>query len=275
MVGRVRADPAACEDPPMSFLERDGVKLFYEEAGSDRGLAPLLLVHGWTCYHGHFAPQAAHFADTRRVVSVDLRGHGQSDGVPPFTIEGFADDLAWLSGELELRRPVVIGHSMGGMIAVQLASTRPDVVRAAVALDSPFVEGGALGAELEGFIAALRGPDYRAALKGMIDASMFGPHDDPGLAAEISAVMSAAPQEVAAGAFESIASWDGVAAIRACTVPVLTVAASAAAFADASRLVPDCPHLTTGQTVGAGHFIQLFVPDQVNAMLDRFLAIVG
>jgi pimeloyl-ACP methyl ester carboxylesterase len=259
----------------MSFLERDGAKLFYEDAGRDGDLAPLLLVHGWTCYHGHFAPQVSHFADRRRVVAVDLRGHGQSDGVGPFTIEGFADDLAWLSGALDLQRPVVVGHSMGGMIAVQLAASRPDVVRAAVALDSPFVQAGAMRPMLEDFIAALRGPEFRTALKGMIDTSMFGPHDEPVLVAEIAAFMAGASQEVAAGAFESIASWDGEGVLRSCTVPVMTVAASPGGWQDASPLLADCPHLTTGVTVGAGHFIQLFAADQVNGMLERFLAIVG
>jgi pimeloyl-ACP methyl ester carboxylesterase len=259
----------------MSFLERDGAKLFYEDAGHDGDLAPLLLVHGWTCYHGHFAPQVSHFADRRRVIAVDLRGHGQSDRIGPFTIERFADDLAWMSGALELRRPVVVGHSMGGAIAVELAASRPDVVRAAVALDSPFIEGGSLQPLMEDFIASLRGPDFHAALKGMIDASMFGPHDEPALTAEIAAVMAGASQDVATGAFESILSWDGEGRLRSCTVPVLTVAAAPGGYADASRLLGDCPHLTTGQTVGAGHFIQLFAADQVNAMLARFLAIVG
>ena len=259
----------------MTFLERDGVRLHYEDAGRDTGSAPLLLVHGWTCQLGHLGPQAAHFAASRRVVSVDLRGHGRSDVVGPFTIDVFAEDIAWLSAELGLARPVVVGHSMGGMIAVQLAASRPDVVRAAVALDSPFAAGGTLSALMADFIAALRGPDYLPALKGMIDASMFGPHDDPALAAEVAAVMAGAPQEVAAGAFASISSWDGEGALRSCTVPVLTVSAAAGGFADAGRLVTECPHLTTGQTVGAGHFIQLFVPDQVNAMLERFLVIVG
>jgi len=262
-----------CDDPAMSFVERDGVKLFYEDRGVDGDRSPLLLVHGWTCYHGHMAAQAAHFGPGRRVVSVDLRGHGQSDVTGPFAIEQFADDLAWLCGQIDLRRPVVVGHSMGGMIAVQLAATRPDVVRAAVALDSPFVPGMDLSVMAD-TIAALQGPDYRPALDATI-AAMFGPHDDPAICAEIAAAMSSAAHEVVATAFSSIAAWDGEAAIRASTVPILTIAATPDGWADAGHLVAECPHLMTGVTVGAGHFIQVLVPDQVNAMLERFLAVVG
>jgi len=257
----------------MSFVERDGVKLFYEDGGVDGARAPLLLVHGWTCYRGHMAAQAAHFGPGRRVVSVDLRGHGQSDVTGPFTLEQFADDLAWLCGQIDLRRPVVVGHSMGGMIAVHLAATRPDVLRAAVALDSAFVPGMDLSLMADR-LAALQGPEYRPALDATI-AAMFGPHDDPAVCAEIAAVMSSAAREVVGTAFTSLAAWDGEAAIRASTVPLLTVAAAPHGWADAGRLVAECPHLMTGVTVGAGHFIQVLVPDQVNAMLERFLAVVG
>ena len=258
----------------MAFIERDGVKLFYEEAGPGGDAAPLVLVHGWTCFHGHLAPQFSSFARTRRVVSVDLRGHGASDVTGPFTIETFADDVAWLCGALQLQRPVVVGHSMGGMIAVQVAASHPEVLRAAVALDSPFAPAGSFADALAPFIAALERPDHVAARRSFLKV-MFGPHDDPVRAAEVTEQMLATPVEVAAEAETSIVGWDGEAALRSCTLPVLTVHANASAVTDTGRLAADCPHLTTGQTVGAGHFIQLEVPDQVNAMIERFLRIVG
>jgi pimeloyl-ACP methyl ester carboxylesterase len=258
----------------MAFTERDGVKLFYEEAAPAGDAAPVVLVHGWTCYHGHFALQFAYFAPSRRVVSVDLRGHGASDVTGPFAIETFAEDVAWLCGALELQRPVVIGHSMGGMIAVQVAATHPELVRAAVALDSPFAPAGTFADALAPFMAALDRPDHVAARREFLRV-MFGPHDDPARAAEVTEAMLATPIEVAAEAEASIVGWDGEAALRACTVPVLTVSANPGAVTDVSRLARDCPHVMMGQTVGAGHFIQLEVPDQVNAMLERFLRIVG
>jgi len=231
-------------------------------------------VHGWTCFHGHLAPQAAHFSPGRRVVSVDLRGHGQSDAVPPYTIEQFADDVAWLVEELRLDRPVAIGHSMGGNIVVQVAAARPDLVRGVVAIDSPFAEPGGLTATAGALREGLTGPGYRATMDGMISA-MFGPHDDKAVAAEIANVMSGARQEVAVDAITSVMGWAGADAIRACSVPVLTIAAEAGGFGDASALKAGSPQLMTAQTVGAGHFNQVFVADQVNAMIERFLSIIG
>ena len=81
----------------MRRLRRDGVALFYEEAGV--GEPPMLLVHGLACDHTHLTPQLEHFSDDHRVVAVDLRGHGQSDAPhQEYTIEGFADDLACAPG---------------------------------------------------------------------------------------------------------------------------------------------------------------------------------
>jgi pimeloyl-ACP methyl ester carboxylesterase len=100
----------------MQFLSRDGVRLGYEEQGS--GSPPMLLVHGWSCDHTHFAPQAEHFSKRHRVILVDLRGHGASDTPDQeYTMAGFADDLAFLCEQIGVDRPVVVGHSMGGVIA--------------------------------------------------------------------------------------------------------------------------------------------------------------
>ena len=97
----------------MRRLRRDGVALFYEEAGF--GEPPMLLVHGLACDHTHFTPQLEHFSGDHRVVAVDLRGHGQSDAPrQEYTIEGFADDLAWVCARLGLENPIVVGHSLGG-----------------------------------------------------------------------------------------------------------------------------------------------------------------
>ncbi|HCL62979.1 MAG TPA: alpha/beta hydrolase, partial [Rhizobiales bacterium] len=116
----------------MKSLRRNGVALFYEEA--DGGEPPIVLVHGWCCDHSFFAPQLEHFARAgHRVVAVDLRGHGQSDKPEqPYTMQLFADDLAFLCGELKLVKPVVIGHSMGGVVAFAFAVRYPKLPSAIV-----------------------------------------------------------------------------------------------------------------------------------------------
>ncbi len=123
----------------MLSAERNGVKLFFEEA---RGAgAPVVLVHGWCCDHTYFAPQFEYFAKKgRRVVALDLRGHGLSDKPRErYTMQGFADDVAFICDHLGLGKVVVIGHSMGGIVAFDLASRYPELVSALIMLDAAIV----------------------------------------------------------------------------------------------------------------------------------------
>jgi pimeloyl-ACP methyl ester carboxylesterase len=254
----------------MHQLTRDGVTLRHEEAG--RGAPPLLFLHGGLCDHTHFAPQFEHFRRNHRVVAPDLRGHGQSDKPEQeYTVACLADDVAWLCRELGLYKPVVIGHSMGGVVALDLAARYPDLAAALVMVDAPVLVPQALAEalNLQGFIAALRTPAYRDAVRGFIGSTIL-PTDDQERGARILDQMAAAPQYVVASAFEHNLLYDAApaAAIR---VPALYI--RAVVPADLERFRELCPHLVTGQTVGSGHFHQLEVPDQINAMIDRFLTI--
>src|SRR5260370_1175362 len=113
--------------PEPVFLKRDGVRLAHFEAAPKAPQSPpLVLVNGWTGDHGIFTPQIAHFGQTRRVVAVDLRGHGASDAPEQeYTIPGFADDIAWQCPQLGLQKPVVIGHSFAGPLVLAFSGLSP------------------------------------------------------------------------------------------------------------------------------------------------------
>jgi pimeloyl-ACP methyl ester carboxylesterase len=258
----------------MRTLMRDGISLAYQESGS--GEPPFLFVHGWACDHTYFAPQVDRFSRDHRTVAVDLRGHGASDKPhQEYTIDGFADDLAWLCEELKLEKPVVIGHSMGGLASLVLAARHPSLPAAIVMAD------GAIGALLGPLSASdprseeiqgLRGSDYREVARRFI-GRMFLASDDPQRRARIVDQMTSVPQHVLASAFEHIWTYDDLArAASACKVPALYIQA-ARPKPEVARLQELCPLVVVGRTVGAGHFNQLEVPDQVNAMIERFLAV--
>ncbi|MBI1814747.1 MAG: alpha/beta hydrolase [Deltaproteobacteria bacterium] len=252
-------------------LIRDGVSLFFEDSGS--GGPPLVFVHGWCCDHTYFAPQVEYFRRTHRVVAVDLRGHGQSDQPQQaYTMGAFADDVVWLCAQLRIEKPVIIGHSMGGVIALVLAAEFPGVPAAIVSVDSPILFPPSLPPTLQPFLQALRGPNFRAAQQQFTSDMLFMPSDDAARKARIIDAMGRAPQHVMASAFEGILGFDHAAAVAACRVPWLALYA-AQVTSDLARMRELCPQVVTGQTVGAGHFHQLEVPEQVNAMLARFLAV--
>jgi pimeloyl-ACP methyl ester carboxylesterase len=255
----------------MEKLTRDGVALAYEEAGT--GDPPFLFVHGWCGNHTSFAAQVDHFRPDHRVIAVDLRGHGASDTPQQdYTLAGFVDDLVWLCDQLGVSKPVVIGHSMGGNIALELAVRHPESVTAIIAIDSVIARTQAFRDTRQSVAAALWGPSYREAAAQLL-AGLFLPTDDQERKAQIVAEATAMPQHVMASAFEQhITRYDSTAASAACRVPVLYIGA-AAPKADVARFRELCPQVMVGQTVGAGHWNHLDAAEQVDAMLDRFLTI--
>lgn len=104
------------------FATIDGTRVAYVEVEGD-GPA-LLLIHGFTDSSRSFSLLAPHLAG-RRLVMPDLRGHGASAGAERFGLADFAGDVAGLIGALDLEGPVLVGHSLGAMIAVETAARSP------------------------------------------------------------------------------------------------------------------------------------------------------
>jgi len=274
-------------DPPSNpvLMAREGVRLAHFEAGPRSSPnRPLVLINGWTGDHGIFTPQIAHFAQSRRVVAVNLRGHGASDApVQEYTPEGFADDIAWQCGQLGLEDPVVIGHSLGGAIALELCGRYPDLAAGVVMIDSIVMPPAALrdAPDIHQLLDGIGGPDYMTVSRANAWDIGCG-FDDPERRQAIYAkyilpVCEQTPQHVAYSTIRNIVmNYDPVPAARACKIPMAYISADVPLVnmaRDLDHLRKLCPQLVFAQTLLAGHFSTIEVADQVNAMLDRFLAV--
>lgn len=255
----------------MQDLTRDGVRLCYEEAGN--GSPSIVLVHGGFNDHSFFAPQVEHLGKSHRCIAVDLRGHGQS-GTPEseYSVGVFADDVAWMCHELGVSKPIVIGHSLGGLVALEMAAKFGDLPSAIVILDSPVLAPELFKQALQPLAEALRTEMYQEAARSFIE-QFVGFTDDPKRREEVLEFASTkTPQHVMASAIDGYIGYDTVSAVEACKVPVLFVSAGTP-IADLAAFKEKCPQLVVGQTVGSGHYMQLEVPDQINSMIDRFVAL--
>lgn len=110
------------------------ITLHYETAGTG---PPLLFIHGLGSSSRDWERQIAAFARRHRVIAVDLRGHGQSDKPPgPYSITLFASDITALLIALNATPAHIVGHSLGGMIAFELAVQTPELVQSLVIVNS-------------------------------------------------------------------------------------------------------------------------------------------
>lgn len=109
----------------MPYVQVEGTRLYYTESGPSTG-RPLLLLHAALQTAESMAPLRALLEPLGfRVVAPDQRGHGRSANPGGgLSIPALADDMAGLMAELGLERPVVVGYSLGGIVAVELARRR-------------------------------------------------------------------------------------------------------------------------------------------------------
>lgn len=119
------------------FAEVNGVRLAYEDHGA--GERPLVLVHGFTGSRDDFREHVPALARLGRTILPDNRGHGQSTdtGDPDtYSFEQLADDLGALLDTLGVGRCDLLGHSMGGMVALRFALAHPERIASLVLMDT-------------------------------------------------------------------------------------------------------------------------------------------
>jgi len=118
----------------MPTIQLDQINLYYETGGQGE---PLLLIHGLGSSVRDWENQVPFFTGSYRVIALDLRGHGRSDKPPgPYSSPMFADDIAGLIRSLGIAPAHVVGLSLGGFIACQLAVDHAQLVRTLTVVNS-------------------------------------------------------------------------------------------------------------------------------------------
>jgi pimeloyl-ACP methyl ester esterase len=259
----------------------DNVLLHYQEAGSG---PPLVFLHGWLM-SGRVWHYQQELADRFRVITLDLRGHGQSG---PGTGYGFAElvgDLEALCGELQLDRVTLVGWSLGAQLALAAAERLAGRLAALVLVGGtprfctasdyphglPPVEAKGMGLRLRRNMAQTAG----AFFKGMFAAGELTIGQYQELARTV--VGRLPDLAVALAALESLATVDLRPALARITVPtqLLHGTADSICLPGASRFMADqLPAARLQLLDGVGHAPFLTRPQQFNALVREFLQVV-
>ena len=250
----------------------DGTRLFYRARGS--GAATFVFVHGWCSRADHWPSQLRSFARSHRVLAVDRRGHGRSDAPRSgYTAARHAQDLEEILAREGVHDAILVAHAGGVPATLALAVDAPARARALVLIDSRVGPRADLddpndpaGAAYRGMVDAIRGPRGEQALREMY-SELFSPHAGEVAPVAIREALET-PLEVAADELSSLAI-DTLTLARRIEQPVLWLTAGGA---DEPALREAFRNIQFGQVVGSGHFPQLEVPDQTNAMIARFVA---
>jgi pimeloyl-ACP methyl ester carboxylesterase len=148
------------------YAEVNGIKLYYETHGSGR---PLILLHGGLGAGEMFEPILPTLAADHQVVLADLQGHGRTADIDrPIDVRLLADDIAALIDHLRLKKPDLVGYSLGGGVALFTAVRYPEKVGRLVAA-SAHVKSDAI----DPAIRAQQGQVNASAAEFMKDTPMY------------------------------------------------------------------------------------------------------
>lgn len=236
----------------------------------------MVLLHGWGCDHSFLEPQRSFFEQAGfRVLSIDLRGHGQSAAPEQaYPMSVFADDVAYLCSKLHIQRPtVVVGHSMGGMISLELAARHPQIPSSLVLIDSLVFPTSVTLEAIAPLREAIRRPDYVEVYRSAVSSLML-PTDSKEIHLKLMERTPCAPQHVLISALDSHFDQSAVeAAASRIAIPVAYVGA-ATPLGSVERFRNYSPLVMSAQTLGSGHFSPLQVPVQINEMIAAFVSMV-
>jgi pimeloyl-ACP methyl ester carboxylesterase len=264
----------------MPVQHRGDIGINYAEAGTGR---PMIFLHSLNSDHTEWEYQIPYFSERYRTIAIDLPGHGESSlpaSDDDITLEAYGGHVAWLCDHLGLEGVVLVGRAMGGRVAMHVAADRPDLIAALAVLDSAIAipaEFLAAQAQLVAQLEAMDEPELRATYRAFQDAHAFLPIDDPKIRTRLLDRFSSGPVRVIlAGLRDTVrfGAQESLGLLGRIEPPVLYIASSQR-MAERDQLFDARPDLQFAQVACSGHSMNLHVPDQVNAMIDRFLDVVG
>jgi 3-oxoadipate enol-lactonase len=261
----------------MPHADSHGVKIFYDTYGE--GL-PLVFLHPWTTNGYIWYFQIFPFARNNRVVVIDDRGHGRSDKPRSgYSIQEHTRDVAAALDALKIERAVLIGNSIGGMIAMQFNLDYPDRVIANFILSSGTGIGENMPKEAaEAFKTNFEGT-FSALLEGAVSAKTK--RERPEILELMRShfmVQSNFPKYVfdsAVADANGLFNWNIKNRLREIRRPTLVVAGEEdqATPVEANKFLADnIPGADLHVIKDVGHFYQLEKPAEFNAELGRFIA---
>jgi pimeloyl-ACP methyl ester carboxylesterase len=251
----------------MTVKSADGIPIAYQVKG--KGDIALVFVHGWCCNKGFWDAQVPYFSKHYQVVTLDLAGHGESgSNRKEWTMQAYGHDVAAVVKKLELKKVILLGHSMGGPVIAEAARLLPKQVIGLVAVDTFInVEQKFPKEQFDQLMAPMR-KDFAKGTESFLRTWMFTPKTDAKLVEKIVKVMSSAPPEVGIRSFEGMFKQDLLAVLKEVKVPIRCINADKLP----TNIEAGKRHAVSFAVKimkGVGHFLHMEDPETFNRLLEE------
>jgi 3-oxoadipate enol-lactonase len=261
---------------PAPLKTGDG-RFGYEAAG-DHALPPLVFLHGIGGAARAWRGQLDFFKGRYRAIAWDMPGYGGSAPLPGVSIAALADALRDFLQQIGATKPILVGHSIGGMIVQQLLAKNPDIAGAVVLAQTSPAFGKPDGDWQKEFIGARLGPldrgETMVSLAPSLVKDLVGDDPDASGMALARDCMAAVPEATYRATMLALMGFDLRSALKDIAVPTLVLSGSKDKNAPApmmAKMASYIPSATYVELEGAGHLVNLERPAVFNAALDGFL----
>jgi len=258
-------------------METGNRRFAYETAG-DLTLQPLVFLHGIGGAARAWRAQLDFFGDRYRAIAWDMPGYGGSAPLATVSIASLADALRDFLQQVGATKPILVGHSIGGMIVQQLLATNPDIAGAAVLAQTSPAFGKPDGDWQKTFLDARLGPldrgETMVSLAPTLVGELVGDDPDTGGMDLARDCMSAVPEATYRATMLALMGFDQRSALGNIAVPTLVLSGSKDRNAPAPMMAKMATYIPSAKYVeleGAGHLVNLERPAAFNVALDRFL----
>jgi 3-oxoadipate enol-lactonase len=259
-----------------AFAKVDGTQVYYESYG--KGSEAVVFIHAWSTDHVLWRHQIDALKERHRVIAMDLPGHGRSDKPErEYTVPYFADAVVKVCRDAGVKHAIVVGSSMGGTIAWELAREHPELVAGFVSIDGVLMrvptdpaKRKQWQAQWTKFIGDLETGDYTK--KVLKNTDMLFTDKTPALVkAEVQSKFISTPKYVGVAAMRGMSDPNNYRATKL-DMPVLVINAKSQGWDPDTEawLRGFIPKLQYEEWDGVGHFPMLEEPERVNVRLAIF-----
>lgn len=261
-----RAEPAP--GATRIAIAPDGVHVQYRLYGA--GEPALVFIHGWSCDSNYWREQIPAFQKKYTLVTVDLAGHGGTDASRTnWSIASFGQDVATALSAVPNKQIVLIGHSMGGPVAIEAARLLKGRVIGIIGVDTfksigvPVPSTAQVNAAIKPFET-----DFIGTTRAMVADHLFVKGDNPQLAQKVAYDMSLSPPRVAVPAMRALLEYDFTASLKDLSVPIVAINSDLGEPLNEVRIRKVLPKFRAVTLPGTGHFLMMEDPQIFNPALE-------
>ena len=244
----------------------DGVEIAYSVYG--KGEPALIFVHGWGWDQSLWKEQVAKFSSKYKVVTLDLAGHGESGKKrKSFTIKAFGNDVVSVINKLQLKKVILVGHSMGGIINLEVYRQLKDKIVGIIGADTyQLFQKGENPKSAEDYLSTFK-ENYLGSVREYV-RTLFLESADTAFVEKMVKKMQKLPSEIGTDIFRNVYQYNSLQAVTDLQPRIIAVNGQKFKVKEAEN-IKILPNFSARIIRGTGHFPMIEKPQEFDEKLQE------